>query len=62
MRYCRQVRGVTSYLLLNATTPGTEAGVRGPGGVTQSVSPRVVTLLHYLSVRIAAAPEQPSCP
>jgi hypothetical protein len=61
LRYCRQVRGVTSYLLISAVSPRPEVGVRGPSGVAPSASPRAVTLSQYVSVRIAAAPEQPSC-
>jgi hypothetical protein len=61
LRYCRQVRGVTSYLSIAALDPRPQAGVRGPAGATPSTSPRVITLYHHVFVRIAAAPEQPAC-
>lgn len=60
--YCKQVRGVTSYLRIGIPRGSPQGGVRGPGGATAPApSPRRLNLPESLSVRISAAPEEPSC-
>jgi hypothetical protein len=54
-------------VLSGCTTSDTAAGCKPPAHESDlldayAVDPVFVTLFHYLSVRIAAAPEQPACP
>jgi len=62
LRYCKQVRGVTSYLLISAPDLMPQARVIGPGGspVPQPSPPK--ELQEEILVRISAAPSESACP
>jgi hypothetical protein len=62
LRYCKSIRGVTSYLEISSFTgDGGDAVVVGPGAGTPSQAPLRV-LFQPISVRILAAPDEPACP
>ncbi|GAA2224457.1 hypothetical protein [Micromonospora olivasterospora] len=62
LRYCKHIRGITSYLLLSATNMGPQVRVRGPGNSPAPQPPQPTDLPGEIFVRISAAPAEPACP
>lgn len=61
LRYCKQIRGVTTYLRIGVPDYRPQVGVIGPGGSpVPQPSPR--NLQEEIYVAISAAPAQPPCP
>ncbi|MBQ0892695.1 hypothetical protein KBX37_06180 [Micromonospora sp. U56] len=62
LRYCKQIRGITSYLLLSAPDLRAQVDVRGPGNSPVPQPRQPTDLPGEIFVRISAAPTEPACP